>query len=183
MSDSFQAYLFSSDCTSSKSPGNRISVSLIFIAFLGLFMLRSGAGRAAPEVKWSAQLSENNKFNFLKIIGSSGDGFFVLRSNMSLDDERDHTLFKSRKYLLQFFNSNLVMLWEKELKYTSPDVHIVAVYCINEKALIFSYTNDKLRRILSRMHNTSTTGEKRRRIRSCWMIWKPIISTRIINPV
>jgi hypothetical protein len=78
------------------------------------------------------------------ILGENDDGnFFVLRSNMSLEHDRERSGFKNRTYLLQSFTPEMNLMWDKELKTSYEEGHITDVRLINNKLIVTSYISNK----------------------------------------
>ncbi|HRH66042.1 MAG TPA: hypothetical protein PLU53_07080 [Bacteroidia bacterium] len=100
-------------------------------------------------VRWSQPMTDNSKYPYLKIIGSDGDGFFVLRSNLSLNSTRDRSGFKSRKYFIQYFGTELSLRWEQELTAPMEGGKISDVQIVGDKAMILFYTHDKGNKMFS----------------------------------
>lgn len=94
------------------------------------------------DVIWSKELQDNTKFQYLKILGAAGDGYFVLRSNVSFDDDAPGALFKTRKFMLQCYSKNLEDRWQKEIQANVPESKILDVNIVSGKILVVSY-NDK----------------------------------------
>ncbi|MBK6444076.1 MAG: hypothetical protein IPF81_01830 [Bacteroidetes bacterium] len=111
---------------------------------ISLFMMLFFSGVVSSQtVRWSQPMLDNNKFQYLKIIGSDGDGFFVLRSNISLNSVRDRSGFKNRKYLMQYFGNDLNLRWEEELLSPLEGGKITDIQVMGDKAMVLFYTRDK----------------------------------------
>jgi hypothetical protein len=83
-------------------------VKKLFLLFL---FLAAAIPNSAQTIKWSQPLEDDNKIRYMKILGSDEEGFFILRSNFSFNTDRDHGLFSSRKYELQYYSDNLSLKW------------------------------------------------------------------------
>ena len=117
-------------------------ISKYFLGFL--FLLTSCMALQAQSVKWSHPLQDNKKFPYLKILGEDeNENFYVLKSNMSLEDDREHSGFRNRSYLLQYFSPELTLIWEKDLKSSYENGHISDVRLVNGKLIITSFLYDK----------------------------------------
>ncbi|MCX6291094.1 MAG: hypothetical protein NT126_04955 [Bacteroidetes bacterium] len=92
----------------------------------------------AQSVKWSAPLNDDKKMQYMKIIGTDDDGFYVLRSNLSLADSRDHSGFRNRRYALQYFDLDMNLKWYQQLAASVPEAKITTVQMFNSKVLIVS---------------------------------------------
>src|ERR1041385_5966156 len=87
------------------------------------------------QMKWSSVI-ENKDYNYIKIIGQNEEGFYVLKSNISFDDERDRVGFRSRRYSLAFFTNEMVLKWTHPLEAPLTDGKIVSVNMLNEKVIV-----------------------------------------------
>lgn len=58
---------------------------------------------------------DENGYDYAKVIGQDEGGFYVLMSNLSLDDFRARFGLKTRRYELDYFGYNLQPVWKKEL--------------------------------------------------------------------
>src|SRR6185369_13712759 len=92
----------------------------------------------AQTVQWSQQITDDKKMQYLKIIGTDEAGFYMLLSNISFDDERDHAGFRSRKYSLEYFDRELHLIWNQPLASSVPDARIIGVQVLNNKILVIS---------------------------------------------
>lgn len=118
----------------------------IFSRILIILTLIGAFPGLAREIKWSPTLPENAKFPYLKIIGGDDEGFFVLRSNISLDTDRDRAGLRSRKYFLQYFSMEMALRWEGELNAQSDDTRFADIKVVNGRVLVVSYAQDKATR-------------------------------------
>ncbi len=117
-------------------------ISKNFLTFIIFFC--SSLVLPAQSVKWSQPLQDNKKSPYLKILGEDeNENFYVLKSNMSLEDDREHSGFRNRSYLLQYFSSEMALIWEKDLKTSYEDGHITDVRLVNGKLIVTSYLYDK----------------------------------------
>ena len=114
------------------------------VFFLTVFFCAATVPSAmSQKVRWSQPMADNSKFGYLKIIGSDGDGFYVLRSNLSLSSTKDRSGFKSRKYLLQYYGMELNLHWEQELTAPAEGGKIADVQVMDDKVIVLFYTHDK----------------------------------------
>ena len=79
----------------------------------------------SQSVKWSQPLANDRKLPYLKILGSDGTGYYLLRSNYSFTDERGH--IKSRKYELEYFNDDLRLKWSQPIFNPCQDCRIADI--------------------------------------------------------
>ncbi len=59
-------------------------------------------------------MTDDKKFPYLKILGSTDEGYFLLKSNLTFGNDKNRSGFRTRKYLLQLLNEDL------RIKYTRP---------------------------------------------------------------
>lgn len=121
----------------------RFSGWCFLIGFFFLSPICTQDALAVPRAEWSRQLEENNKMPYLKIIGSAADGFFVLRSNISLVSGRDKVGFRTRKYQLQYFSEAMVLKMEQDLSAPVEDGHITDITMLGDEVLLIYYTMEK----------------------------------------
>lgn len=89
-------------------------------------------------------MRDNKKTPYMRILGADEDGnFFLLRSNMSLDSDRDRTGFRNRYYELEYYNADLHMLWERELVTSYENGKVSDVEMNNGRIIVTGYVNDK----------------------------------------
>lgn len=99
---------------------------------------------SAQSVTWSQVINENKKVPFMRILGSDdNDNFYILRSNVSMQTDRDRSSFKNRLYVLQRFAADLHLMWEKELKGPLENSKISDVALINGHITVTYYIADK----------------------------------------
>jgi hypothetical protein len=98
---------------------------------------------SAQHVSWSQPFIEDRKMQYLKITGTDEEGFFLLRSNISFDNERDHSGFRSRKYALEYFDLDMNRKWSQPLSSPVPDGKILAVQSVHHKILVVSSAAEK----------------------------------------
>ena len=98
----------------------------------------------SQQIKWSQPLQDNKKFPYLLILGENESGnFYVLRSNISLDNDRERSGFRNRTYILQYYSSEMSLIWDKELLTSYENGHISDVKFINGRIIVASYIYDK----------------------------------------
>ncbi len=98
----------------------------------------------AQTVTWSAPVSDNSKVPYMKILGSESSGFYVLRSNLSLDHSKNRSGLKARRYLLQKFSSEMNLMAEYDLKAPVENGRLADLQMVNGKVLLVFYSSDKL---------------------------------------
>jgi len=114
-------------------------VKKALLLFVFLFTTASTFGY---DVTWSRELDDNSRFSYLKILGATDNGYFILRSNIAFDRGAEGSNFKNRRYLLQFFNASLNLSWEKEVQAAQENARIIDLQLISNQVLMISY-NDK----------------------------------------
>ena len=118
-----------------------MSKKAILLCCLIIHLFSNSSGQV---VKWSQPLVNNKKVPYLVILGQNEEeNFFVLRSNMSLESDKEHSGFRNRTYQIQYFSSEMNLIWEKELKSSYEDGRISDVKMVNGKIVVTSYLNDK----------------------------------------
>ncbi len=116
-------------------------IKLIFNLLFLFFIITSINSQT---IKWSQPVQDNKKINYLKILGENEDGsFYVLRSNLPLDNSRESSGFRNRTYVIQLYSSGLNLLWDKELVTSYENGHISDVKLINGRVIVVSYIIDK----------------------------------------
>lgn len=112
--------------------------------FIFLFIFILSIGLNAQTVKWSQQIVDSKKVPYMLILGeNTSENFFVLRSNISLGNEKENSGFRNRTYFLQYYSHEMSLLWDKELKTSYEDGHISDVTLINGNVYVTSYITDK----------------------------------------
>lgn len=113
-----------------------------FLAFLFIFCFVEYC--SAQTVLFSDEVKENKYARYTRTLGSDENGnIYFLRSNMSLETDREKSGFKSRVYYLQCMNSELKILWEKELLTSFEAGHIADVQMNNGRVVVVGFLNDK----------------------------------------
>ena len=115
----------------------------IFLFQLFLLMIVLQGSLSAQTVTWSQAITDDKKMQFLKIIGTDDDGFYILRSNISFETARDHSGFRTRRYGIEYFDFEMHLKWSKQLTASIQDAKIIAVQLINDKILVISSTAEK----------------------------------------
>lgn len=118
-------------------------LKIFFRPFLIIVLLLAAVRSEAQTVRWSQPLPDNAKLPYMRIIGSDAEGFYVLRSNLTLGNGRERSGFKTRKYMIQYFSNELTMRWEQELVAPGEQGHIADVQIVNERLMVVSYTYEK----------------------------------------
>lgn len=80
----------------------------------------------------------------MRILGADEEeNFYVLRSNISLQTDRDRSGFRNRQYTVQLFSSSLRLVWEKEIHGPLENSRISDVTLINGQLVITYYISNK----------------------------------------
>ena len=80
----------------------------------------------------------------MRVLGADENGnIYVLRSNISLETDRDRSGFKSRVYFLQYLSEDLKLLWERELLTSFEDGHIADVQMNNGRVVVVGFLNNR----------------------------------------
>lgn len=115
---------------------------ILLFLFLGLSLALSQS-TYAQSIKWSKPVSDNSKLPYMKIMGSGVNSFYVLRSNLSFDNTKARSGFKTRKYLLQKFSMEMNLLAEFDLKAPVENGRLADLQMLNGKVLLVFYSTDK----------------------------------------
>ncbi len=97
----------------------------------------------AQTITWSQPLTDEKKMQYMKIIGTDDDGFYILRSNFSFEYEKDHSGFRSRKYALGYVDFDMHQKWNQQLTASLPDARITSVLSFNNRILVISSITEK----------------------------------------
>ena len=97
----------------------------------------------AQKVTWSQPFTEDKKMQYLKIIGMDEKGFYLLRSNRSLDNGNDRSGSRNKKYVLEYFDLDMRQKWTQPLTSSIADAKIIAVQSVNDKVLVLSAVTEK----------------------------------------
>ncbi|MBK7570666.1 MAG: hypothetical protein IPI10_03235 [Bacteroidetes bacterium] len=113
----------------------------LLILFISLVLINF---TVAQTVKFSDEIKENKYAKYMRTLGADETGnIYVLRSNISLDTDRDKSGFKNRVYFLQYLNTELKIIWEKELLTSFEDGHIADVQFNNGRVVVVGFLNDR----------------------------------------
>jgi len=113
---------------------------LLTFLFLSVFVELS----SSQTIKFSEEIKENKNARYMRVLGSDEEGnIYVLRSNISLETDRDRSGFKSRVYFLQYLSNDLKLLWEKELLTSFEDGHIADVQMNNGRVVVVGFLNNR----------------------------------------
>ena len=118
------------------------------IYFIAGFFWLTALALSAQQVKWSPVIDDKD-YSYLKIIGQNEEGFYVLKSNISFDDERDKVGFRGRHYSISFFTGEMALKWAHPLESPLVDGKIVSINMVNEKVLVTFSFEDKKQKIYS----------------------------------
>ncbi len=102
----------------------------------------------SQSINWSTPLSENKKFPFVRILGSTEEGYYILRSNITFGNDHNRWGFRTRKYLLQLMTDDLRLKLSRPLSIDCEDCRIADVGIIGENVAILYSTFDKRKRLL-----------------------------------
>ena len=92
----------------------------------------------AQQIKWSQQLQDNRKLQYMRIIGSDDNGFYILRSNISFESDRDRVSFRNRKYELSYYGNEMNLKMQQPLYAPKEGGKIIDVKMVNNKVLVVS---------------------------------------------
>lgn len=103
----------------------------------------------AQKVMLSPSEIDEPAYGYLKVIGQDDNGYFVLMSNITLNYIGDRKGFRSRKYKLAYFNTNLTPVWSKQLTPPGENAEIDNVAFFNGSILLVSSSYDKQQQSVS----------------------------------
>jgi hypothetical protein len=118
-----------------------LTFSLSFFFFC-LFFFQKGWSQS---VKWSAPLIDEKKLPYLKILGQSDDGYYLLRSNSAFTNEKKP---KSRKYELQYYTNSLALKWAQQLSPSCEDCRVADIESVSGHVMMLMSQFDKKKKIL-----------------------------------
>ncbi|MFZ7145510.1 MAG: hypothetical protein ACO1G6_09235, partial [Bacteroidota bacterium] len=119
---------------------------LLALLFLSMY---AGIG-SAQTIKFSDEIKENKNARYMRVLGSDEEGnIYVLRSNISLETDRDRSGFKSRVYFIQYINTDLKLIWEKELLTSFEDGHIADVQMNNGRVVVVGFLNNRKEKLFT----------------------------------
>jgi hypothetical protein len=113
------------------------------------FFLLSLSSAISQSIQWSAPLSDDKRMPYLKILGADDEGYFILRSNFSFLSDRDRSLFKSRKYDLQYYTDNLILKWSQTLTTENDNRKISDIILAGNKVTLLLSEYSKENKTLS----------------------------------
>src|SRR5688572_27676045 len=95
--------------------------------FLFLILLLAPVLASSQTVQWSAPMTDDKKFPYLRILGTVEEGYYLLRSNMTFGNDKSRSGFRSRKYVLQLISDDLRIRFSQPLDVSCEDCHIADV--------------------------------------------------------
>ena len=102
----------------------------------------------AQQITWSPPMEDDRKFPYLKILGEGESGYYLLRSNLTFRDDRTHSGFRSRKYILQLLDESLRVKWSVPLTAGCEDCQVADVGIIGTTpAILYSQFNKPEKRL------------------------------------
>ncbi len=115
----------------------------IFGQALFIFLLFEINFSFAQKIEWSNTRNEDTKYDYIKILGSDEDGYFVLKSNLPFEYKRDSYGFRNRKFSIAYFDNKMNLKMQKSLVPPQKDSHLLKVVFVNEKVLLINDIIDK----------------------------------------
>lgn len=116
-----------------------------------LLILAMAASLARPvfsqTIKWSAPMTDDKKYPYLKILGAVDEGYYILRSNLTFSHDRSHSGLRSRKYLLQLLNEDLRIRQSQPLT-LCEDCHIADLAVFNARVAVLYTDFDKPKKLV-----------------------------------
>lgn len=90
---------------------------------------------SAQKIEWSGN-DDDQKFDYIKILGADEEGYFVLKSNLPLDYKGDHYGFRKRKYAISYYSNEMKLKLERQLVPSPKNARVHKVLMFNEKVLL-----------------------------------------------
>lgn len=109
---------------------------------LSLYLLFSVKSSFTQSVQVSSFTFEDIGYDEVMVAGYTGNGFFVLQSNLPFESDRNRIGFKNRKYRLSFFNHQLNRLWYQNVE-PDPQSTVQGVFFLNNKMMAVSTSVSK----------------------------------------
>jgi len=116
------------------------SVTRLFISALTL--LFSYYACQGQHFTLSAEINEPG-YDYLKVVGQDANGYYVLLSNLNLENPNDRVGLKNRKTKLAYFDTSLVLKWMVPVKSYPDDAELEAIGFINESVVVFSSVTER----------------------------------------
>lgn len=110
-----------------------MSLKFSFLFLSALLLINSSFSQQAY---WSAPIKSEKNLNYLKIIGSIGDQFYLLQSNYPFESTQSKMSMKNQRYSLSCYSENMALNWTKQLQVPGTGARILDIQIINEKLLI-----------------------------------------------
>ena len=120
----------------------------LILVSICLFLLTHSRVCLSQSVKWSAPMTDDNKFPYLRILGATDAGYYLLKSNLTFSNDRSRSGFRSRRYLLQLLNEDLRIIFSKSLSLTCEDCHIADVGIIGSHVAVLYSSFVKPKKLL-----------------------------------
>ena len=99
---------------------------------------------SSQTIRYSQELGENKNAKYMKILGSDEfENIYLLRSNLSLENDRERSGFRSREYYLQQYSVALNLNWEKQLVPSIENARISDVQLNSGRIVVVSYTFER----------------------------------------
>lgn len=106
-----------------------------------LFLLLLSAALHGQSFKISSQAYDDDGFDFMRVLGSTNQGVFVLQSNISLDKGYNRFGFKTRKSRVVFFNFEAKEKWRKPIDIEVENSTLMGIELFNNQ-LVLAYTEE-----------------------------------------
>jgi hypothetical protein len=132
-----------------------------FQIILLLFILCFKPEAFSQKVTWSSPLSES-KLDYIKVMGQSDNGFYVLRSNHPISNDNEYNMHRNARFIVSFYDYDMRLLWEKNPTALKKDVRILTFVPVEDKlaelSLEWNKPDGKFR-ILSRFYNSDGSAD------------------------
>ncbi|HEX5003179.1 MAG TPA: hypothetical protein VFW78_11850 [Bacteroidia bacterium] len=112
----------------------------LFISTLTYFLAISNC--QGQQLILSPEINEPG-FDHLKVVGQDAGGYYVLLSNLNLENPNDRVGLKNRKTKLAYFDTMLNMKWMVPVKPFPEDAEIEAIGFIKDNIVVFSSVTER----------------------------------------
>lgn len=113
-------------------------MALIRILVLQVFIVMINSSLFAQTLQLSANPIDDNGFEHVKLIGQDEDGFYLLMSNLSVENNRSRQGLRARKYEISYFGMDLQPKWRKKADEFPVKGNIESIGIFQGKVVILS---------------------------------------------
>lgn len=114
------------------------AMAMIRILLLQVFVVMIDSGLCAQSLQLSANPIDDNGFEHVKLIGQDENGFYLLMSNLSVENNRSRQGLRARKYEISYFDMDLQPKWRKKADGFPVKGNIESIGVFQGKVVILS---------------------------------------------